>query len=135
MSSEIKIYCDGAYSTSRKQGGWAYIVLKDDKKIHSCFLPEMNTTNNRMEIQAALEACKWCKENNYKKITIITDSMYVIGTMSMNWKRNKNNDLWIQLDEAVSGLEITWTHVKGHTGDKHNEFCDALAVAATKSKI
>lgn len=132
---EIILYCDGAYSSSRDQGGWAFVVLKDGEKIHSDFLPEKKTTNNRMEIQAALEACKWCKENSYNKITIFTDSMYVIGTMTKNWKRNKNNDLWVQLDEAVSGLEISWTHVKGHTGNKYNELCDALAVAATKAKV
>lgn len=135
MLQKIKIYCDGAYSSSRKQGGWAYVILKNGEKIHHNFYPEADTTNNRMEIKAALEACKWCKLNNYKDLNIITDSMYVIGTMSLNWKRNKNHDLWFEFDEVVKDLNIIWEHVKGHSGNKYNELCDGLAVAASKSKL
>lgn len=130
---ELVIYCDGAYSSSRDQGGWSYVVLKNDEKIYSEFNGEKKTTNNRMEIQAAIKACEWVKKEGYTKVTIFTDSMYVIGTMTKNWKRNKNNDLWKQLDDAVSGLNIIWTHVKGHTGNKYNELCDILAVTASKA--
>ena len=129
----IKIYVDGAYASSRNQGGWAYVVLQDEVKIHSHFLPVQKTTNNRMEMQAAIEACKWAIANNIKQLEIISDSMYVIGTMTLSWKRNKNIDLWNELDELVQNLKIQWTHVKGHTGDKYNELCDALAVEATKT--
>lgn len=129
---ELVIYCDGAYSSSRDQGGWSYVVLKNDEKIYSEFNGEKKTTNNRMEIQAAIKACEWVKKEGYTKVTIFTDSMYVIGTMTKNWKRNKNNDLWKQLDDAVSGLNIIWTHVKGHTGNKYNELCDMLAVTASR---
>ena len=66
----IKVYCDGAYSSSRNQGGWAFVVLKDDVKIYSSFFPVKDTTNNRMEIQAAIEACKWAKENGYEVCSI-----------------------------------------------------------------
>lgn len=128
----IIIYTDGAYSPSRKQGGWAFVVLKDGVKIHSEFYPIKDTTNNRMEIQGAVEACKWAKENGYNELEVFTDSMYVVGTMTMNWKKKKNNDLWEKMDKAVEGLTITWSHVKGHNGDKYNELCDALAVEATK---
>lgn len=128
----IKIYTDGAYSPSRKQGGYAFVVIKDELKIHSYFFPEKDTTNNRMEIMAAIEACRWAKENNYPEIEIYTDSMYVIGTMTLEWKRKKNNDLWSIMDESVKDLSISWNHVKGHNGDKYNELCDALAVEATK---
>ena len=62
----IKIYTDGAYSPSRSQGGWAFVVLKDDVKIYSSFFPVKDTTNNGMEIQAAIEACKWAKEKDLK---------------------------------------------------------------------
>lgn len=127
----IVIYSDGAYSSSRDQGGWAYVVVKDDIKIASGFFPERNTTNNRMEILAAMEACNWAKSNNYTEITIVTDSMYVIGTMTKGWKRKKNVDLWNHFDEVVSGMNITFEHVKGHTGNKYNELCDALAVQAS----
>lgn len=128
----IKIYTDGAYAPSRDKGGWAFVVIKDNKKIHSSFFGEEDTTNNRMEIQAVIEAIIWAKENKLTKIEIFTDSMYVIGTMSKNWKRNKNHDLWEILDELVLNMTISWNHVKGHEGDKYNELCDALAVEASK---
>lgn len=127
----ITIYTDGACKTSNKTGGWAFVVVKDDEKIHSDFGPVDNTTNNRMEIIAALKAVEYCIEKSITEVTIITDSMYVIGTMSEGWKRNKNNDLWDILDAKVQNISITWKHVKGHTGQKWNELCDALAVAAS----
>lgn len=127
----ITIHCDGAYSSSRNMGGWAFVVLENREKIYSSFYPVPNTTNNRMEVQAAMEACEWCKAHNITEFTIYSDSMYVIGTMTLNWKRKKNIDLWVQMDEAVKGLSIHWKHVKGHEGNKYNELCDALAVSAT----
>jgi len=127
----VIIYCDGAYSSSRNMGGWAFVALKDEEKLHSAFFPVFDTTNNRMEIQASMEACYWAKEVGLAEFTLFTDSMYLIGTMTLNWKRNKNNDLWALMDEAVKDLKIHWKHVKGHTGNKYNELCDALAVQAT----
>ena len=112
-------------------GGWAFVALNGEEKIKSAFFPIPNTTNNRMEIQAVLEACEWCKANNITEFIVYSDSMYVIGTMSMGWKRNKNNDLWEQMDEVVKDLKVHWKHVKGHEGNKYNELCDALAVQAT----
>lgn len=130
----LKVYADGAYSSSRKQGGWAFVVIEDDIKIHSDFFPVKDTTNNRMEIEAIIEACIWLKANNYSEVEIFSDSMYVIGTMTLNWKRKKNNDLWEKIDEVTKDLSITWIHVKGHSGDKYNELCDALAVQASQVK-
>lgn len=127
----IEIYADGAYSSSRDLGGWAFVVLGNEEKIHSSFYSVPNTTNNRMEIQAVLEACLWCREYKIKEFTLCLDSMYVIGTMTSGWKRNKNNDLWELMDEAVKDLKIHWKHVKGHKGNKYNELCDALAVEAS----
>ena len=131
----IKCYVDGAYSSLRDQGGWAFVVLKNDFKIHSEFFPKKDTTNNRMEIQAVIEACKWAKKYSVTELEIVSDSMYVIGTMTMGWKRKKNNDLWEIMDNVTKDLSITWTHVKGHSGDKYNELCDALAVEASKTII
>lgn len=127
----ITIYADGAYSSNRDMGGWAFVVLENDKKIKSDFFPIPNTTNNRMEIQAAIEACFWAKEVGIKEFTIYSDSMYVIGTMTLNWKKKKNLDLWELMDEAIKDLIIHWKHIKGHDGNKYNELCDALAVQAT----
>lgn len=127
----ITIYSDGAYSSSRDMGGWAFVVLENGEKIKSDFFPVPNTTNNRMEIQAAIQACLWAKESGITEFTIYSDSMYVIGTMTLNWKRKKNLDLWEIMDNVVKDLTIHWKHVKGHDGNKYNELCDALAVMAT----
>ena len=128
----LKIYVDGAYSSSRKMGGWAFVVEKDGIKIKSAFYPVPDTTNNRMEVRAVLEACEWAKSEGYQSFAIFTDSMYVVGTMTLDWKRKKNLDLWTEMDEVTKDLLITWHHVKGHSGNKYNELCDALAVQATQ---
>ena len=124
----FKIYTDGAYSGLRNRGGWSFVVIHNNEKIYSTFDTQLDTTNNRMEIKASLEAMLWMKSNNIKTAVIFTDSMYVINTMTKDWKRNKNNDLWDKMDEAINGLTIDWQHVKGHSGNKWNELCDVLAV-------
>ncbi len=85
-----------------------------------------NTTNNRMEITAVLEALKRCPNNSLVKV--ITDSQYVIGTMTKNWKRNKNTDLWSLLDKEVQRMKcVDFEWVKGHNGNEYNELADNLA--------
>lgn len=128
----IEIYTDGAYSPSRDRGGIAFVVTQNKEKIFSHFeMISTNATNNRMEILSVIEACLWALKNNHKEVTIYSDSMYVIGTMSKNWAKNKNFDLWETLEKLVIHLKIKWVHVKGHSGNKFNELCDALAVAAS----
>lgn len=122
----LKIFTDGAYSSSRGQGGWSYIIIQDNKIISKQFFGEKNTTNNRMEMTAVLNAIK----NTYKlniPIEIYSDSMYVIGTLTMNWKRNKNNDLW-ELFDKYDLKKYTFKHVKGHSDNSYNNLCDYLAV-------
>lgn len=123
----VEIYTDGAYSSSRDQGGWAFVIIKDGKRIHSSFGSAKETTNNRMEIMGTLKAMHWLIDNQRAEATIFTDSMYVIGTMTKNWKKNKNVDLWIQMTETAENLNINWKHVKGHSGQEFNEYCDMLA--------
>lgn len=127
----IEIYCDGAFSSNRNTGGWAFIALQNEEKIFSNFFPISGGTNNTAEIQAAIEACNWAREQDYKEFTIYSDSMYVIGAISKGNKRNKNIELLAELDKAVEGLTIQWKHIKGHSNNKWNELCDALAVTAT----
>jgi len=125
------IYTDGACKTSDKTGGWSFIIIKNNEKIYSEFGPEEDTTNNRMEIMACIKALEYCLENDIEGTTIISDSMYVIGTMSQNWKRNTNHDLWRIMDDLCEKVKVIWQHVKGHEGDKWNNLCDALAVTAS----
>lgn len=129
----IKIYTDGAYSPLRNKGGWAFIVVENDNIIHHQFFPEEDTTNNRMEITAVINALKWCIDNNINEVTIICDSLYVINTITKGWARKKNTDLWEKIDECLFNMElIEWEHVKGHSGNKYNELCDIMAVEASK---
>lgn len=133
----IEVYTDGAYSSSRDMGGFAFVVLENKEKIYSYFFNEPNTTNNRMEIQAVISALNWLYENNYteEEISIYTDSMYVIGSMTKNWKRNKNVELFSELDDVFLKFKnVIFKHIKGHSGDKYNELCDKLAVIASQSK-
>lgn len=128
----MDIYVDGGYSSSRDIMGYAFVVLDGEgNKIHSYFMSSEGGTNNRAEILAAMEACRWAKENDHKRFFLYSDSMYVIGTMTMGWKKNKNLDLWEEMDEVTKDLVIFWKHVKGHVGNQWNELCDALAVQAT----
>ena len=124
----IEIYTDGAYSSSRNQGGWAFVVVQDNKVIHKDYEGLLNTTNNRMEIMGILKALEWVKQNSIPlPIKIYTDSMYVIGTLTLNWKMKKNIDLWEILIPLVN-KDIEYLHVKGHDGNKFNEECDKWAV-------
>lgn len=124
----IEIYTDGAYSSSRNQGGWAFVVVQDNKVIHKDYEGLLNTTNNRMEIMGMFKALEWVKQNSIPlPIKIYTDSMYVIGTLTLNWKMKKNIDLWEILIPLVN-KDIEYLHVKGHDGNKFNEECDKWAV-------
>lgn len=127
----VEVYTDGAFSSSRNQGGWAFVALQDGVRIHSNFDVIEGGTNNRAEIISVIEAIKYMQEVNINKFTIYSDSMYVIGTMTLNYKRNKNTDLWEELDKLVLNKQIDFKHVKGHNGDKFNTLCDTLAVAGS----
>ena len=124
----IEIYTDGAYSSSRNQGGWAFVVVQDNKVIYKEYDGLINTTNNRMEIMGMIKALEYIKTNEISlPIKIYTDSMYVIGTLTLNWKMKKNIDLWQILIPLVN-KDIEYLHVKGHDGNKFNEECDKWAV-------
>lgn len=124
----IEIFCDGAYSSSRNQGGWAFVVIKDNEVIYKNYDGLFNTTNQRMEIMAMIEALKFTKLfSKPVPIKIYTDSMYVIGTITKNYNMNANQDLW-QILLPLVNKDIEYIHVKGHNGNKFNEECDKWAV-------
>lgn len=130
------IYTDGAYSSKRNQGGVGIVILKDGKLIQRFNKTYKNTTNNRMELIAVITALK-AVQKEINSLVIYTDSMYVIGCATLDWKRKKNVLLWKVFDEALEKAQsfvksqITFEHVKGHEGDKYNEICDTLAVRAS----
>lgn len=142
----IEIYTDGACIGNPGNGGWAALLIyKENKKQISGF--EKETTNNRMELKAVIEALKIIKDQNFK-IKIYTDSKYVIEGITKwvkSWKNNnwktatnkpvKNNDLWKILDDEVNKFSIIWYWVKGHSGNEYNEFVDKLARKSALLKI
>jgi ribonuclease HI len=138
--SAIRIYTDGACRGNPGPGGWAALLMTPDReKELSGF--EAHTTNNRMELLAAIRALEALKQPC--DIALYTDSQYVrngITIWIVDWKRRnwrtadkkpvKNIDLWQQLEAVVAGHRIDWHWVKGHAGDESNERVDRLANAA-----
>ena len=136
----IKIYTDGSCLENPGDGGWAAIIIFDkQKKIISG--NQKNTTNNRMELLAPIEALKPLEINS--EIEIITDSKYVklgITEWINNWKKNgwktankkevKNIELWKELDSLVENFNIKWSWVKGHSTDQLNNEVDLIAKKA-----
>ena len=127
---DINIWTDGAYKSTTDQGGWAYVI--DDMTYD--FNGVKNTTNNRMELTAVIEAIKYFHKNKFKKCTIYSDSQYVINTINRGWKRNKNQDLWKIFDELNIG-NIAYVWVKGHDNDLMNNKADELAVRGSELLI
>ena len=145
---EIKIYTDGACVGNPGPGGWAAVILEDNKKIE-LIGSEKLTTNNRMELTAAIKALEYCslKEKNQrslKQIKIYTDSTYTkegITVWINNWEKNnwktadkknvKNVDLWKRLKELVKSIQVEWYWIKGHSENPMNDLADKLAKKAT----
>ena len=139
----ITIYTDGSCLTNPGNGGWAAII-NDEKEIRKISGSEKNTTNNRMELLAPINALKDMKPG--VEIKIYTDSQYVkngitewINTwLANNWKTSKkedvkNKDLWIKLYNLNKSLNVQWNWVKAHDGNRMNEEVDLLAKKAANS--
>jgi ribonuclease HI len=145
--AELFAYTDGACSGNPGPGGWGALlqaregetVLKE-RELNG---GEADTTNNRMELLAAIAALETLERPS--KITVVTDSAYVKGGITAwlhSWKKNgwktmsrkpvKNEDLWQRLDAAAARHDVTWEWVKGHAGHPENERADALARAGMK---
>jgi ribonuclease HI len=137
VSAEAEIYTDGACRGNPGRGGWG-AVLRYKGHEKTLYGAEPLTTNNRMELMAAIRALESLKRPCHVRLT--TDSQYVqkgITEWMANWKRNgwktaakkpvKNADLWQQLDAAIAGHQIQWEWVRGHSGHPENELADELA--------
>ena len=145
---QVKIYTDGACVGNPGPGGWAAIILlENDKK--ELFGGEKLTTNNRMELTAAIKGLEYCdlqegKQLSLKEIKLYTDSVYLkegITNWISKWEKNnwktsnkknvKNIDLWKKLKDLVTSKQIEWCWIKGHSGDPINDLADKLAKEAT----
>ena len=138
---EIIVYTDGGCSGNPGPGGWGIVIIANGEA-RQLSGGEKNTTNNRMELTAAISALSVIKNTpsfNGKKITVNIDSQYVKNGITVwikSWKQKgwktadkkpvKNQDLWQQLDDLNSSLDVEWNWVKGHAGIEYNEICDQL---------
>ena len=138
---EIVIYTDGGCSGNPGPGGWGIVVIADGvaKQLSG---GEKLTTNNRMELTAAIAALTVIHNTPgfaQRPVTVNIDSQYVkngITTWIKGWKSKgwktadkkpvKHQDLWVKLDELNAGLKVNWNWVKGHAGVEYNEICDSL---------
>ena len=134
---DIQIWTDGACSGNPGPGGWGVLLVAGNKR-KELYGGDPDTTNNRMELMAAIEALNALKKPS--AVTLHTDSTYVKDGLTKwihGWKRNgwktaakkpvKNKDLWQALEAACDRHEIKWVWVKGHAGDEGNEKADELA--------
>jgi len=137
LTATVEIYTDGACRGNPGRGGWGALLIygKHRKRLYGGM---DETTNNRMELTAAIEALNTLKGK--RQVVLHTDSKYVkdgVESWMPNWKARgwktakkkpvKNQDLWQALDEAVNRHELVWKWVKGHAGNPGNEEADALA--------
>lgn len=143
-TQEIVIYTDGGCSGNPGPGGWGAVIIADGEARQSSG-GERETTNNRMELTAAimaLSAVRGTPAFAGRPVSVYSDSQYVrngISTWIRGWKKNgwrtagrqpvKNRDLWERLDELNSALAPSWHWVKGHAGVEYNEVCDSLCRA------
>ncbi len=139
MTDMVTIWTDGACSGNPGPGGWG-VLMRWRGHERELSGGETQTTNNRMELRAAIEALEALKRPS--KVELYTDSQYVRGGITgwiNNWKRNgwktsakkpvKNADLWQTLDKALARHQVAWHWVKGHAGHPENERADELARA------
>ncbi len=122
--STVEIYTDGSCFSNPGPGGWAAILVMEGEQWYLSE-GEPRTTNNRMEMTAAIEGLRVVPED--RKVHVFSDSKYVVNTMTLGWKRKKNLDLWELLDGVAAKRDVTWTWVKGHSGHAFNEKADLLA--------
>jgi len=147
---DVILYTDGACSGNPGPGGWAAILKHTATgKVRKLSAGEARTTNNRMELTAAIEGLRSLKTDLRYRVRLVSDSEYVIngltqwidGWIANNWRRGKkagappvkNDDLWKVLHELVGKFEMSYEHVRGHSGHPENEECDRLAVAAIET--
>jgi len=141
MLKEVTIYTDGACSGNPGPGGWGAILMAGEHKRElSGFDPQ--TTNNRMEILAAIEAIRALKVPC--RVKLYSDSAYLVNAFKQNWLANwqrngwrnakkdpvENQDLWRELLSVAAKHQVEWIKVKGHADNPHNNRCDELARAA-----
>lgn len=123
-NNTVTIFTDGACKGNPGRGGWAAVLfINGVQYIESG--RETRTTNNRMELMAAIKGLEATPPD--KEVILYSDSTYLVNTMTRNWKRNANHDLWERLDQLCKDRQVTWKWVRGHNGTPGNEMADRIA--------
>lgn len=142
---DLMVYTDGSADCKTGYGGWGAILIVESKE--TCLSGSYpNTTNNQMELMGAIEALDHISKNyevGRYRIHVHSDSEYVVKGFNEwtkkwqlnNWRKVKNIPLWKTLLELAGSMEITFSWVRGHSGDKYNELCDKLAYGAYKRLV
>ena len=125
------IYADGACLGNPGPGGWGVVVAEPAGEYRELSGgPYPATTNNKMEIMAAVEGLRDLEPG--ADVIVRSDSSYVVNTMMLGWKRKANDEFWRELDREVAARKVRFEWVRGHAGDKNNERADKLAASAAR---
>ena len=130
MKRKYEIYTDGSCIGNPGQGGWAGLII-DDQKIETEISGfDLNTTNNRMELLAVIKSIEKLEDGS--AINLYSDSQYVINSITKNWKKEKNVDLWNELEKVLVNKSVQWFWVRGHSDNEFNNRVDRLARNTSK---
>ena len=122
----IKIYTDGSCLGNPGPGGWGAVIIYPDGNEKELSGADLDTTNNRMELQSVIEALDYLESGSI--VELFSDSLYVLNTITKGWKKKANIDLWDKLESKIQKhSNISWYWVKGHSGDFYNEKVNDLA--------
>lgn len=129
--SEILAYADGSCLGNPGPGGWGVVIVEPDGSQREYSGGDPQTTNNRMELTAAIEALRRFAAG--ARVVLRSDSQYLVKSINFGWKRNANVDLWKDLDVEIARRKVKFEWVRGHGSDKLNQRADRLALEAAKA--
>ena len=130
---EYLVYADGSCIGNPGPGGWGVVVRDPDGAISELNGHDDSTTNNRMELTAAIEGLRATERG--AQVLLRSDSEYVVKSMTLNWKRNKNQDLWGLLDTETKARRVRFEWVRGHGTDATNNRADELALMGANGRL
>ena len=130
---DFLVYADGSCIGNPGPGGWGVVLVRADGSESEHHGGKPATTNNQMEITAAVEGLRRTAPG--ARVLLRSDSQYVVNTMTLNWKRRKNLELWAALDAEAARRQVTFEWVKGHNSDPLNERADRLANRGSRGGV
>jgi ribonuclease HI len=132
-SREYLVYADGSCLGNPGPGGWGVVVRDPNGNVTELNGHDDSTTNNRMELMGAIEGLRATEPGS--DVVLRSDSQYVVNTMTLQWKRNKNQDLWALLDAETAARRVRFEWVRGHSVDPINNRADELALSGANRRL